>query len=102
MGGPAAWKDMQRKRNEWGRSSGFDEPPAGHGETSGDEEERKKRDMYAEYDVDDDEPVNEKATEGSDDDEVGHIRHILSPTLPPFSRIQPDHLPPLTTIYFIL
>ncbi len=61
MGGPAAWREMQRKKAEW-RSGGFDEPE----EKKADSEDEdaagvEKRDLYAEYDID---PVESKDKDG--------------------------------------
>ncbi|KAI9719383.1 MAG: hypothetical protein M1812_003454 [Candelaria pacifica] len=67
MGGPAAWREMQRNKAEW-RSGGFDEPE--EKKAGSDDEEAtdvEKRDLYAEYDIEPDgtrgnsggEPVDE-------------------------------------------
>lgn len=48
MGGPSAWRDMQRKRDEW-RNTGFDEPPPKNVSSLSEDE---KANLYAEYDID--------------------------------------------------
>ena len=64
MGGPRAWKEMQKRqqemRGEWDKE-GMEQP--GNEEGEGAEE---KRDLYAEYDVDP-ETENERAQKGEAD-----------------------------------
>lgn len=55
MGGLKAWKEMQRKGDEW-RNSGFDEVSSKkttYDDVEGQQDsEHDKRDLYAEYDID--------------------------------------------------
>ncbi|KAI9705922.1 MAG: hypothetical protein M1836_005328 [Candelina mexicana] len=72
MGGPAAWRDMQRKKAEW-RSGGFDEPEEKKADSEDEEAaDVEKRDLYAEYDVEPEESREESGgqylDEGKDDD----------------------------------
>jgi Swi5-dependent recombination DNA repair protein 1 len=62
MGGPRAWKEMQKKQQEY--QSGWDQDEQQTNDNSDDDDEEKKdvrkRDLYAGYDIDP-ETENEKS-----------------------------------------
>lgn len=63
MGGPRAWKEMQKKQQEFQNSWDTEEQNNNNDYRDDDDEEKKdveKRDLYAEYDVDP-ETENEKS-----------------------------------------
>jgi len=64
MGGPRAWKEMQKKQHEYQNNWDQDEANNNGNNNSDDEEEeskdKEKRDLYAEYSIDP-ETENEKA-----------------------------------------
>ena len=71
MGGPAAWREMQKKQSEW-KQGGFDEPVNSN---AGDDEDNEldrsqKRDIYAEYDIKSDQEAESKIALKEDDSNV--------------------------------
>jgi hypothetical protein len=62
MGGPAAWKEMQKKKGGW-NSEGFE---ARINDDNGDGDNGEKRDRYQEYDVEVDK-LNDTDEEASDE-----------------------------------
>ena len=71
MGGPRAWKEIQKKQEEF--RAGFDAPEPVQDDENDDEEDEygnkpdvEKRDLYAEYDIDL-ETENEKSQRGVKD-----------------------------------
>lgn len=75
MGGPAAWREMQRKKAEWS-SGGFDKPEEKKVDSEGEEAaDVEKRDLYAEYDIDSEESKDKQGgqhvDEGKEDDVRG-------------------------------
>jgi len=63
MGGPAAWKEMQKKKGEW-NSEGFE---ARRNDDNGDGDNGEERDRYQEYDVEVDK-LKDMDEEASDED----------------------------------
>lgn len=72
MGGPAAWKEMQKRQNEW-QNEGFDQQRAqvnvqDHGDANSDD--TQTRDIYAEYDIDPPTEHEENLQNRSDDSDT--------------------------------
>lgn len=73
MGGPRAWKEMQKRQQEFQNTWDQDEQgKTNDGDDSQDEESNgvEKRDLYAEYDVDP-ETENEKAQRADTGEDPG-------------------------------
>jgi hypothetical protein len=68
MGGPKAWKEMQRRQKEFQNGWGEERPQPNSDDEAADEAE--KRDFYAYYDVDP-ETVNEKKAREANKDPEG-------------------------------
>lgn len=74
MGGPRAWKEMQKKQEEW-QNEWNQEEPVNNGSDGEDEqklESHEKRDLYAEYDIDP-ETENEKSQRAKGLGDTGEI-----------------------------
>jgi Swi5-dependent recombination DNA repair protein 1 len=62
MGGPRAWKELQKKQQEFQNSWAEEEPPTNNDsdDEDGERKDVEKRDVYAEYDIEA-ETENEKS-----------------------------------------